>query len=554
MADEGSAPVVISALRQRAAAAVAVATLPLPDRDDCRRARFPCRRGRNARTAHVRQRLVRGLSSEKVVNACGTWSWSELVRAVDAALRRRQQFRRRAPGRGARTLDPLPVRREPCLVRMDASRAPRRHPGQGVALLALRDGNRKVPERRRVHDPARPGRGVLDLQQRARTRRRPRRAANRTGPSPRNEDLFISSTLPGPIRESAAFRGSSRTSRAEFIAMPEVQLVPVSWSVDLRAIVHTEQKLLDNFARHGGPVLEASSDALEPIAPEPGEWLLSAEAPHLGTHDMAYPPVLIDEVLGFARALSMRVGVVLHDIMPLTSDLASRRRRAFVDLARGEPGGDEAEVQRLRFAVYAHGLAMVDLVLPVSRTSGDLSRRLAHGTRAPGATPAADLAEPASGRGSSRPARRSPQSHERGARPSGIPDDRDGLHPQEPARRHGGFSPTDRPAAGARLAAERRRDGRAGRRRGGQPACPALEGQDRSAWPPSRRPARRPAGLRLGHRFHLARGRLRAPGRRESVAREAVPVLRRRVDRRNRGRRRVSSRRSPQSRRDRGGV
>lgn len=29
--------------------------------------------------------LVRGLSSEKVVNACGTWSWSELVRAVDAA-------------------------------------------------------------------------------------------------------------------------------------------------------------------------------------------------------------------------------------------------------------------------------------------------------------------------------------------------------------------------------------------------------------------------------------------------------------------------------------
>lgn len=29
--------------------------------------------------------MVRGLSSEMVVNACGAWSWQELVRAVDAA-------------------------------------------------------------------------------------------------------------------------------------------------------------------------------------------------------------------------------------------------------------------------------------------------------------------------------------------------------------------------------------------------------------------------------------------------------------------------------------
>ena len=34
--------------------------------------------------------------------------------------------------------------------------------------------------------------------------------------------------------------------------------------------------------------------------------------------------------------------------------------------------GDDGERQRLRFAVYAHALALVDLVLPVSRTSGTL--------------------------------------------------------------------------------------------------------------------------------------------------------------------------------------
>ena len=29
--------------------------------------------------------IVRGLSSERVVNACGVWTWPELIRAVDAA-------------------------------------------------------------------------------------------------------------------------------------------------------------------------------------------------------------------------------------------------------------------------------------------------------------------------------------------------------------------------------------------------------------------------------------------------------------------------------------
>ena len=47
------------------------------------------------------------------------------------------------------------------------------------------------------------------------------------------------------------------------------------------------------------------------------------------------------------------------------------------------------------------------------------------------------------------------------------------------------------------------------------------------------------AGLRLGHRLRLARGRLWAAGRREPVARQALPVLERRIDRRDRRRRRL---------------
>ncbi len=168
---------------------------------------------------------------------------------------------------------------------------------------------------------------------------------------------------------------------SELLATPEVELVPVSWSAELNALVHTEQKLLDNLARHGGPTLTASSEALAPIETQAGDWLLFAEVPHLGTHDAAYQPVLIEEPIAFARTRALRVAAVVHDIMPLTSSLGSERRRAFADLVRSDSGGDEAEVQRLRFALYAHGLARADLILPVSNTSGALLAQwlVAHG-------------------------------------------------------------------------------------------------------------------------------------------------------------------------------
>ena len=158
----------------------------------------------------------------------------------------------------------------------------------------------------------------------------------------------------------------------ELALFPDVQLVPVMWSKDREAIVHIEQKLLDNLARYGGPQLTASPEARSPVRPEAGDWLLIPEAPHLGSHDPDYPSLLIDRPIGFARAVGLRVAAVCHDIMPLTHQFGRARRRAFADMVCDADRGDEGERQRLRFAVYAHALALADLVLPVSRTSGDL--------------------------------------------------------------------------------------------------------------------------------------------------------------------------------------
>ncbi|HXZ15594.1 MAG TPA: glycosyltransferase, partial [Roseiarcus sp.] len=157
----------------------------------------------------------------------------------------------------------------------------------------------------------------------------------------------------------------------ELSATPGVRLVPVSWSKDLNALVHTEQRLLDNLARFGGPELSASSEACKTIDPTPGDWLLVAEAPHLASHDAAYPSLMVDRLIGFAHAAGLRVGAVFHDILPLTHHFGRERRRAFADMAPAA-GGEDAERQRLRFAVYAHALALADLVLPVSQTSADL--------------------------------------------------------------------------------------------------------------------------------------------------------------------------------------
>jgi glycosyltransferase involved in cell wall biosynthesis len=158
----------------------------------------------------------------------------------------------------------------------------------------------------------------------------------------------------------------------ELALTPGVQLIPVSWSKDREAIVHTEQKLLDNLARHGGPEFTASIEARNPIQSAAGDWLLVPEAPHLGSQDVDYPSLLIDRLIGSARHAGLRVAAVCHDILPLTHQFGRERRGAFADMVSDADRGDEGERQRLRFAVYAHALALVDLVLPVSRTSGTL--------------------------------------------------------------------------------------------------------------------------------------------------------------------------------------
>ena len=96
------------------------------------------------------------------------------------------------------------------------------------------------------------------------------------------------------------------------------------------------------------------------------------EAPHLTSHDPDYLPLLLDELVGFAHSARLSVAVLLHDIMPLTHRLGPDRRSAFADMVSAADRGDDGERQRLRFAIYAHAIALTDLVLPVSCTSADL--------------------------------------------------------------------------------------------------------------------------------------------------------------------------------------
>jgi hypothetical protein len=151
----------------------------------------------------------------------------------------------------------------------------------------------------------------------------------------------------------------------ELFSRSDLNLVPVCWSQKLGAIVHAEQKLLDNFARHGGPKVQESSQACRPIGPESGDWLLFAEAPHLHSYDLGYPSISIDEPIGYARRLGLKVAAVNHDLLPLTHQHGRGRGHIFVDMAAGGGRSDGSELERLRFTVYAHMLALCDIVLPV---------------------------------------------------------------------------------------------------------------------------------------------------------------------------------------------
>lgn len=154
----------------------------------------------------------------------------------------------------------------------------------------------------------------------------------------------------------------------ELLYRDDVELKPVAWSARLGTMVHAEQKLLDNLALHGGPGLKADFASLTPVEPKAGSWLLIAEAPHLASHDADYPSLIIDEPIGWARGADVAVAAIVHDILPLTHLFGPDERRAFVDM--GEDGESHGrELLRLRFAAYAHALALADLLLPVSRTT-----------------------------------------------------------------------------------------------------------------------------------------------------------------------------------------
>ena len=158
----------------------------------------------------------------------------------------------------------------------------------------------------------------------------------------------------------------------ELCRRPNVELIPVCWSAELRAVVHAEQKLLDNFSRHGGPKLEETSQSRQAIAPEAGDWLLIAEAPHLHSYFAEYPPILIDQPIGYVRRFGAKSAVVLHDLLPLTHAAIGKRGAMFADFVTRGDRGDGEEMQRLRFTGYAHALALADIVLPVSCDAGAL--------------------------------------------------------------------------------------------------------------------------------------------------------------------------------------
>src|SRR5271166_4761670 len=153
----------------------------------------------------------------------------------------------------------------------------------------------------------------------------------------------------------------------QLVASEGVEFVPVCWSVAKQAVIHAPQSHLKNFALHGGPELQASAAAGEPVLFQPGDWLFFAEVPHLHSYDPTYPAISIIDPIGYARRLGAGTAAILHDILPL-SHRSSDQGHAFLDIAPNA-GADDGELDRLRFTVYAQAMVNLDLVLPVSRTS-----------------------------------------------------------------------------------------------------------------------------------------------------------------------------------------
>ena len=188
-------------------------------------------------------------------------------------------------------------------------------------------------------------------------------------------NIFYFVHVTGKITRTGVPRVVKNLAR-EFLAVPSVRLIPVSWSRQRQALVYADQKLLDNLGRHGGPEMHKSALNEPTITAESGDWLFFAEVPHLRSHDLDSPSVSIISPMGFARRLGIKIAAVLHDILPLSHrnlDAADARQR-FRDIFHKEAARDEDDLESLKFTIYAQAMANVDLVLPVSRTSGDILR------------------------------------------------------------------------------------------------------------------------------------------------------------------------------------
>ncbi len=138
---------------------------------------------------------------------------------------------------------------------------------------------------------------------------------------------------------------------------PAVELVPVRWSEPLSAIVHAEQPWRDVIGYHNGPIFAPSRDEGKPIHLDTfrdtaEDWLLIPEVPHLGSHSPEHPSVSLLPLLGYARTYRFRVGVIFHDLLPLTFPA---------------PGKID-ELEQLKFTVYGQALLQADVVLGVSRS------------------------------------------------------------------------------------------------------------------------------------------------------------------------------------------
>jgi glycosyltransferase involved in cell wall biosynthesis len=138
---------------------------------------------------------------------------------------------------------------------------------------------------------------------------------------------------------------------------PTVEFIPVGWNFAHETIAYAEPTFLDTSAAYVEPALAGygrPGESIEVGMPRgSSDWLLIPEAPQLASRNPHDPPISILEPLAYARKHGLRSAVVFHDILPLT-----------------DPNADA--IERLTFTIYAQALINADLILPISRWTGDL--------------------------------------------------------------------------------------------------------------------------------------------------------------------------------------